>query len=203
MFFFYLHTYKTCRLNAEWTVMQLCEKAAAEVSVPILRTSKRKRAGDRSGTMSAYEPRTVPAHGVLSRTLLVEVVTRRAWLTSCGWNYGMYRHGNRPDVTIWACVFHFCLSYFSDWKTWIDISGKSVNVFCFFFNIITFNSWRENSTSNQQKKKLNVKILTQRRIRFCLGEERDWAAAPGGLTFSILSLKGVWGLWDKDAGVAE
>lgn len=35
----------------------------------------------------------------------------------------MHRHGNRPDVTIWACVFHFCLSYFSDWKTWIEIIG--------------------------------------------------------------------------------
>ena len=60
-------------------------------------------------------------------SLLVKVVTRGAWLTSCGWNYGMHRHGNRPDVTIWACVFHFCLSYFSDWKTWIEISGNNNN----------------------------------------------------------------------------
>lgn len=41
----------------------------------------------------------------------------------------MHRHGNRPDVTIWACVFHFCLSYFSDWKTWIEIIG----IYIFFF----------------------------------------------------------------------
>lgn len=43
-------------------------------------------------------------------TLLVKVVTRRAaWLTSsCGEEImGWHRHGNRPDVTIWACVFHF------------------------------------------------------------------------------------------------
>lgn len=40
---------------------------------------------------------------------LVKVVTRRACLTSCGENYGMDCHGNRPDVTIWACVFQFCL----------------------------------------------------------------------------------------------
>lgn len=36
-------------------------------------------------------------------------------------------------------------------------------------------------------------ISPQRRIHFFLGEERDWAAASGGLTFSILSLKGVFG----------
>lgn len=43
---------------------------------------------------------------------------------------------------------------------------------------------------------IKKKILhfSQRRILFFLGEERDCAAASGGLTFSIPSLKGVWGL---------
>lgn len=48
-------------------------------------------------------------------TLLVKVVTRRtARLTSsCGEEtMGWHRHGNRPDVTIWACVFHFWSLFF-------------------------------------------------------------------------------------------
>lgn len=47
---------------------------------------------------------------------LVKVVTRGACLTSCGENYGMDCHGNRPDVTIWACV-PFLSFLFSDWRT--------------------------------------------------------------------------------------
>lgn len=129
------------------------------------------------------------------------MVTRRVWLTSCGWNYGMHRHGNRPDVTIWACVFHFCLSYFSDWKTWIEIIGKYI----YFLkkNIFFYFTRGEKAPCSLHRNKKKILHFSQRRILFFLGEERDCAAASGGLTFSIPSLKGVWGLWDKDAGVAE
>lgn len=61
----------------------------------------------------------------------------------------MHRHGNRPDVTIWACVFHFCLSYFSDWKTWIEIIG--IYIFIFFKKNFLFYSWRESPMFVAQK----------------------------------------------------
>lgn len=71
---------------------------------------------------------------------------------------------------------------------------KKINVFNFiFFKYILLE--KESPRFTARKKKLKKKKkLTQRRIHFFLGEERDWAAASGGLTFSILSLKGVWGL---------
>lgn len=103
----------------------------------------------------------------------------------------MHRHGNRPDVTIWACVFHFCLSYFSDWKTWIEIIG--IYIYLFFLKIFILLVERKPHVRCTEIKK-KILHFSQRRILFFLGEERDCAAASGGLTFSIPSLKGVWGL---------
>lgn len=70
------------------------------------------------------------------------------------------------------------------WKIYIFLKN-------FFFFILLVERKPHVRCTEIKKKILH---FSQRRILFFLGEERDCAAASGGLTFSIPSLKGVWGL---------
>lgn len=70
------------------------------------------------------------------------------------------------------------------WKIYIFLKKK------FFFILLVERKPHVRCTEIKKK----ILHFSQRRILFFLGEERDCAAASGGLTFSIPSLKGVWGL---------